>query len=168
MKHLFFTFGLAMILAAALSSGPSYSQDTGTATGLPLPRYASLKSDNVYVRAGPSMDYPIRWVYKRDGLPVEIQQEFDAWRKVKMPDGEIGWVHKILIAGVRYAQITDKKGVVLYSDDDMAKPLARLENGVIVKVDECLKLQCHVAILPYEGWIEKKALWGVYGSEIFN
>ncbi len=164
MKHLFLLLGLAIFFTVF----PAYAQDTGTATGLPLPRYASLKSDNVYVRAGPSMDYPIRWVYKRDGLPVEIQQEFDAWRKIKMPDGEVGWVHKILISGVRYAQIGGTEAVVLYTDDDMAKPLAKLENGVIVKVDECQKLQCRVAILPYEGWIEKKALWGVYGSEIFN
>ena len=140
----------------------------GSATGMPLPRFASLKSDNVYMRTGPSMDYPIRWVYKRDGLPVEIEQEFDAWRKIKTPDGETGWVHKILLSGVRSAQVNEKDGAIIYSDDDMTKPLAKFEKGVIVYVSECAKLACHVTFSPYDGWIEKKSLWGVYGSEIFN
>lgn len=144
------------------------AEDVGTSTGKVLPRFAVLKSDNVYVRTGPSMDYPIRWIYKRDGLPVEIQQEYDAWRKIKTVDGETGWVHKILLDGARMASITGESGAIAYDNKNMLKPVVRFEKNVIVHVSECEKLVCRVTFSPYEGWIEKKSLWGVYGSEIFN
>lgn len=114
------------------------------------------------------MDYPIRWIYKRDGLPVEIEQEYDAWRKIKTPDGETGWVHKILLGGSRTANITGEAGAIAYDDKSMLKPVVKFEKGVIVHVTECERLVCRVTFSPYEGWIEKKSLWGVYGSEIFN
>lgn len=143
-------------------------QEQNQSSGLVLPRYASLKSDNVYVRTGPSMDYPIKWIYKREGLPVEIQQEFDAWRKIKDPDGNIGWAHKILLSGKKMALIKADDLAVAYDDTEMEKPVVKFEKGVIVNVTECQKLMCRVQFAPYKGWIEKKYLWGVYGSDIFN
>lgn len=137
-------------------------------SGLPLPRFASLKSDNVYVRTGPSMDYPIKWIYKKEGLPVEIIQEFDAWRKIKDPNGEIGWAHKILLTGKKMAKVISDDMAVAYNNPEMDKPVVKFEKGVILNVDECQKLMCRVHFAPYEGWIEKKHLWGVYGSDIFN
>lgn len=144
------------------------SAEPDQSTGLPLPRFASLKSDNVYVRTGPSMDYPIKWIYKKEGLPVEILQEFDAWRKIKDPDGNIGWAHKILLSGKKTARISSDEPVIAYDDTEMEKPVAKFEKGVIVGVDQCQKLMCRVHFAPYKGWIEKKYLWGVYGSDIFN
>jgi len=140
-------------------------------SGLPLPRFASLKSDNVYVRTGPSMDYPIKWIYKKEGLPVEIIQEFDSWRKIKDPDGEVGWAHKILLSGKKTARINVINAGELataYDDTEMERPLVKFEKGVVVTIDECQKLMCRVQFAPYKGWIEKKYLWGVYGSDIFN
>ncbi|HAJ89499.1 MAG TPA: hypothetical protein DCM27_00560 [Rhodospirillaceae bacterium] len=144
------------------------SAEPDQSTGLPLPRFASLKSDNVYVRTGPSMDYPIKWIYKKEGLPVEILQEFDAWRKIKDPDGNIGWAHKILLSGKKTARITSDEPAIAYDDTEMERPVAKFEKGVIVGVDQCQKLMCRVHFAPYKGWIEKKYLWGVYGSDIFN
>jgi SH3-like domain-containing protein len=114
------------------------------------------------------MDYPIKWIYKKEGLPVEILQEFDAWRKIKDPDGGIGWAHKILLSGKRTARIIGDIAPIAYDDKDMEKPVVKLEQGVIVNVEECQKLLCRVQSAPYEGWIEKKYLWGIYGSDIFN
>jgi SH3-like domain-containing protein len=139
-----------------------------TSSGLPLPRFASLKSDNVFVRTGPSMDYPIKWIYKKDGLPVEIIQEFDSWRKIKDSNGDIGWAHKILLTGKKMAQIMSQDAAIAYNNTEMERPVVKFENGVVVSVEECQKLMCRVHFAPYEGWIEKKHLWGVYGSDIFN
>lgn len=140
----------------------------GAETRLPIPRFAALKSDNVYVRTGPSMDYPIRWIYKRAGLPVEIIQEFDAWRRIKDPDGETGWVHKLLLTGRRSAIIRSNENIAAYSDNDLVSPIALLEPHLIVNIHECDFRACFASFSPYEGWIEKKFLWGVYGSEIFH
>lgn len=142
--------------------------DADKGSGLPLPRFASLKSDNVYVRTGPSMDYPIKWIYKKEGLPVEIIQEFDAWRKIKDPNGEVGWAHKILLSGKRTAWISSPTPVQAFDNEDLDKPVVQFAHGVVVKVKECQKLTCRVEFAPYKGWIEKKYLWGVYGSDIFN
>lgn len=149
-------------------SVPTEAAEPDQSSGLPLPRYASLKSDNVYVRTGPSMDYPIKWIYKKEGMPVEIIQEFDAWRKIKDPNGDIGWAHKILLSGKKTARISSDEPAIAYDDTEMEKPVVQFEKGVIVNIEECQKLMCRVQFAPYEGWIEKKHLWGVYGSDIFN
>jgi SH3-like domain-containing protein len=127
----------------------------------------------VYVRTGPSMDYPIKWIYKKEGLPVEIVQEFDSWRKIKDPDGEMGWAHKILLSGKRTAKVVipsslNETEAMAYDDEDLGRPVIKFQPGVIIQVKECKKLICRVQSAPYEGWIEKKYLWGVYGSDIFN
>lgn len=151
---------------------PAYAQEDSGGSGFPVPRFASLKSDNVYVRTGPSMDYPIKWIYKRDGLPIEIIQEFDAWRKIKDPDGAQGWVHKILLSGKKTARVVLPKSVdgkvIAYDDGDMKKPVVAFGEGVIIGVEACEKLVCRVKFAPYEGWVEKKYLWGIYGSDIFD
>ncbi len=74
---------------------------TGSNTGLPLPRFASLRADAVNLRGGPGTRYPIQWVYKRRDLPVKIEREFDVWRLVEDPDGVKGWVHQATLVGSR-------------------------------------------------------------------
>ncbi|GAN53475.1 SH3 domain-containing protein [Tanticharoenia sakaeratensis] len=75
--------------------------DKGTNTGLPLPRFAAMRADEVNMRAGPGDRYPIQWVYHRRGLPVEIEREFDVWRLVEDSDGQKGWVHQATLVGER-------------------------------------------------------------------
>src|SRR6185312_15826767 len=91
--------------AAAVPEKPA-EPPKGTATGLPLPRFAALRSDEVNMRAGPGTRYPINWVYKRRDLPVEIEREFEVWRLVKDPDGTKGWVHQATLTGRRTLIVT--------------------------------------------------------------
>ncbi|MBR0559759.1 hypothetical protein KB213_06790 [Neokomagataea sp. TBRC 2177] len=77
------------------------SDDKGSNTGLPLPRFAALRADKVYLRRGPGDRYPIDWVYHRRGLPVEIEREFDVWRLIEDSDGVKGWVHQATLFGSR-------------------------------------------------------------------
>ncbi|MBU2654285.1 SH3 domain-containing protein [Acidomonas methanolica] len=80
---------------------PPAPEDKGTNTGLPLPRFAAMRADKVYVRRGPGQRYPIDWVYHRRGMPVKIEREFDIWRLVEMADGTKGWVHQATLVGQR-------------------------------------------------------------------
>ncbi|WP_173569727.1 SH3 domain-containing protein [Acetobacter conturbans] len=73
----------------------------GSNTGLPLPRFAALRADDVNMRAGPGQRYPIQWVYHRRGLPVQIEREFDVWRLIEDSDGVKGWVHQATLVGSR-------------------------------------------------------------------
>src|SRR6185295_13515380 len=96
--------GLAAALAVCLLwPAPLLAQDQ-----LPLPRFASLDSSEANLRAGPGKDYPILWVYQRRGLPVEIIQEFDTWRRIRDRDGTVGWVQQNLLSGKRSALIIDE------------------------------------------------------------
>jgi SH3-like domain-containing protein len=156
----------------ATSAAPATAAINGSAiktSGLPLPRFVSLKSDKVYVRTGPSVRYPIRWIYQKADLPVEIVEEFDTWRKIRDSQGEGGWVSQTLLSGERTALV---KGADLapVREDPAAESrmLARFESGVIANIDQCEAAWCRVSAGGYKGWIERNSLWGIYENEELN
>ena len=105
----------AGVWGASISSGFSAKDAAVASSGLPVPRYVSLKSDHVNVRAGPTKDNEVAWVYTRSGLPVEITAEFENWRRVRDSEGAEGWVYHSLLSGRRTAVITMK------SKDELAR-----------------------------------------------
>ena len=139
------------------------------ASGLPVPRYVSLKSDHVNVRAGPTKDNDVAWVYTRAGLPVEITAEFENWRRVRDSEGAEGWVYHSLLSGRRTAVITMKSKdelAPLHDRADTASPVsARLQAGVVAQVKRCGGGWCRVVGNGFDGWIEQERLWGVYADE---
>src|SRR3989442_14012394 len=97
------------MLGASISSGFTAKDSTQTTSGLPLPRYVSLKSDHVNVRAGPTKDNDVAWTYTRSGLPVEITAEFENWRRERDSEGAEGWVYHSMMSGRRTAVVTMMK-----------------------------------------------------------
>lgn len=160
-------FVAALSCPALASDGPK-----GSVTGLPLPRYVSLKSDRVNLRGGPNKDHATHWVYQRVGLPVEITAEFETWRRVRDSEGVEGWVLHSLLSGKRTALIApwEKAEFVplLRGAQDDAPLAARLEPGVIVQVKKCDKTWCEVAVARREGYVRQEKLWGVYPGEIVD
>ena len=142
------------------------AHDAGaTEKALPLPRYVSLREDEVNLRAGPGERYPIDWVLTRKGMPVEILQEFDVWRKIRDAQGSEGWVHQRMVTGLRTVSIT---GAVrtLHADADASSPaVARAEPGVIARLLECRGDWCRIEAKSIKGWIPRADLWGVYADE---
>lgn len=143
-------------------------------SGLPLPRFVSLKSDRVNLRQGPGLDYPTAWVYRRAGLPVEVIEEFEAWRKVRDAEGTTGWILSSLLSGRRTALVLPwelKTGAarpqvkLRRSDSERAAAIAMIEAGVIADVQSCDGTWCYVAIEHYRGYLEQGKLWGVYQRE---
>src|SRR5665213_3020461 len=126
-------------LGASVSSGFSAKDAAVTTSGLPVPRYVSLKSDHVNVRAGPTKDNDVAWIYTRSGLPVEITAEFENWRRVRDSEGAEGWVYHSLLSGRRTA--------------------------VVTQVKRCASGWCHVNGNGFDGWIQQQRLWGVYADE---
>ncbi len=138
-------------------------------TDLPLPRFVSLKSDRVYVRTGPAQRYPIRWVYERQGLPVEITQEFESWRKIRDSEGEEGWIHQSMLSGERSVLITGDDLVTMRAEDRPQAPLvARVEPRVIARVEKCTPVNCRIEAGGFRGWVQRNFLWGIYANEEFN
>lgn len=139
------------------------------ASELRIPRFVTVKAKEANVRTGPSVRYPVLWVYKRSGLPVEILAEFEQWRKIRDKDGDEGWIHKSLLSGKRSVFLTGQKEHVVYRLPDPASlPLLRAESGVMGSVLSCEKQWCRINIDGEKGWLERQFLWGVYPDEVMN
>ena len=138
-------------------------------SGLPVPRYVSLKSDHVNVRAGPTKDNDVAWVYTKSGLPVEITAEYENWRRVRDSEGAEGWVYHSLLSGRRTAVVTMKNKddlASIYDNPDSASAVAaKLQAGVVAQVKRCKNGWCRVIGAGFDGWIEQQRLWGVYADE---
>ena len=142
-------------------------------SGLPVPRFASLKNRRVNVRKGPSQNHSIAWQFQRAGLPVEITRESENWRMIRDSEGEEGWVFHSLLSGARTAVVAPwDRDVVLRmlrdSADRSADALARIEPEVVVSVERCDGSWCEVDAKGYRGWIEQADLWGVYAGEVIG
>jgi SH3-like domain-containing protein len=151
---------LSISAASGQSAGPS---------GLPVPRYVSLKTDKVDVRKGPSLEHEVNWVFTRAGLPVEITAEFENWRRIRDAEGSEGWVFHSMLSGKRTALIAPwAKGrtFALYErPDPVAAVAAELQPGVLGAVKSCNGAWCRVAGQGFDGFIEQERLWGVYPNE---
>jgi SH3-like domain-containing protein len=160
---------IAAMLACVATARAAGEIATGSASGLPIPRFVSLKSDRVNVRAGPTKDHDVTWVYTRPGLPVEITAEFENWRRIRDWEGAEGWVYHSLLSGRRTALVTAKSKddlVPLHEKADVeANLVARLQSGVLGSVKRCSGTWCRVIGENFDGWIRQERLWGVYPNE---
>jgi len=139
----------------------------GSVTGLPLPRFAALRADEVNLRAGPGTRYPIDWVYKRRNLPVEIEREFEVWRLVADADGVKGWVHEATLTGRRSFVVTGEQRAMRRTADDHAAPVAYLKPGVVGRLLSCAAGAdwCQVQVGEYRGYLKRGDFWGSYAGE---
>ena len=163
--------GAAMVALVAAMMAPAEADQTGSASGLPVPRYVSLKSDRVNLREGPSKDHRTTWIFERAGLPVEVTAEFETWRKVRDSEGSEGWVLHSLLSGRRTALVTpwkkDAAATTLYAKpSETSSPVAKLEPNVIANVRSCDKTWCRVNGSGFDGFLKQADLWGVYPNEV--
>lgn len=158
--------------ATALPAVPTRAANPakGNVTGLPLPRFAALRADEVNMRAGPGTRYPVEWVYKRRDLPVEIMREFEVWRLVRDPDGVQGWVHAAVLTGRRSFVVRGEEQVMRRAADPEAAAVARLEGGVVGRVRGCEAnaAWCQVQVGDHRGFLPRTAFWGTYQDEAIN
>jgi SH3-like domain-containing protein len=158
-------------LAAVAMAGPAASQAAGSASGLPVPRFVSLKSDKVNVRGGPTKDHEVTWMYTRAGLPVEVTAEFENWRRIRDWEGSEGWVYHSLLSGRRTAVVTPKASgkddlILLHeSANPQSAVAAKLQAGVLGAVKRCSNGWCRLTGEGYDGWVQQERLWGVYPDE---
>ncbi len=166
------------ILALGSASGPVFAGEAQAAvlgpSGLPLPRFVSLKSGRVNLRLGPGRDYPVQWLYLKPGLPVEIVQEYDNWRRIRDSDGTEGWVLQTLLTGKRTAIAApwvekDNGMIALFgAKDEAAYRVADMEPGVMGKVKECDGVWCNFESAGYDGYVRQAEIWGAYPGETFE
>lgn len=184
------TAGLAALLFAVAPTTSAHAQETEVASaepaaaaarpaqprsgsGLPLPRFVSLKATRVNLRVGPGRDYPVSWLFLKAGLPMEVIQEYDNWRRVRDSEGSEGWVFHSLLSGERTAiaapWLKGKSATIdmRRSADETSQIVARMEPGVVANVAECSFGWCRVEAGNREGFVSQNELWGVYPGERF-
>lgn len=169
---------LVLVLGSFIAHAPASFAQTGTVTGLPIPRFVTTRSNPVNVRVGPGTRYDIAWNFLVSGVPVEIIAEFDTWRKIRDVDGMEGWVHQNLLVGNRagYAAPLLANGEVsmFVSRSEMARVRARLAPGARMNINECDGNWCAVAAGPpgerasFSGFVRQEEIWGVYPDEVFD
>ncbi len=149
---------------------PPAEPGKGSNTGLPLPRFAALRSDDVNFRSGPGTRYPIDWVYKRRDLPVRIEREFEIWRLVEDPFGNKGWVNQATLTGRRTAVVAGSERVLHQAASDSAGPVATLKPNVILRLRGCEANSewCQAQIGDYRGYIKRSEIWGVLPGEVIQ
>jgi SH3-like domain-containing protein len=150
-------------LAVTLSvvAAPVWGADTA-------PYFASIKSDKIYMRLGPGDEYPIKWVYHRKGLPVEILATYDAWRRVRDMDGETGWIHTALLSRERTAVVTGEKlAAIQRSEDSTSRVVAEAKPGTVGRLRHCDRIACEMKFDGAQGWVPRSRLWGLKDGEKF-
>src|SRR5262245_27436477 len=160
-----------LLLATLLATAPVLVPMLARAqqrSELPVPRYVSLRADEVRLRAGPNVSYPIEWVLRRRHLPVEVIAEFELWRRVRDPQGAEGWVHQSLLSGRRYVMITGDTRTLRRRPEPEAPPVARVEAGVVGELIECQGPWCRLDAGGFRGWLRRAEIWGVYPNEVIR
>ena len=143
--------------------------DIGKETGLEIPRYVSLKSDDANIRVGPSLNYPIKIKYIIKNYPLKVLDEYEEWRKVEDFTKNIGWIHKRLITGTRTGIVLSKenKNIELLNTLD-GNIIGEIGSGNIVNLEKCKVDWCLVSAENFKGWMNKKNIWGVKQNEIIK
>ena len=160
---------VALALGVAPACGGAASEEAvGPVTKLALPRYVSLRADEVNVRRGPGLDYPIDWVFQRAGLPVRIVDEYGHWRRVVDSDEAGGWVYHALLTARRTALVTAAEVAFREAPSETAAPTARAERGVVAELLACRADWCEVQAEGISGWVPKASIWGMAPEETFG
>ncbi len=167
----------AILLVALLAFAPgetTLAQSDGATrialgpSGLPLPRFVTLRAAKVNMRSGPGIRYPIEWEFSRKGLPVEVVDEFETWRRIRDWQGSEGWVHQSMLSGQRGAIVVGADRLLRRKPEPGAPAIAEIQMQVVGRLHDCRDGWCLIEAKGYEGWLREGEIYGAYPGEKFN
>ncbi|HEX4186035.1 MAG TPA: SH3 domain-containing protein [Stellaceae bacterium] len=164
-RHMGRTLLACFALSTALAFGASPASAGEAEPGEKLPRFVSLRSDQVNLRVGPGENYPIQWVLTHKEMPVEIVKEFEHWRMIHDWQGTEGWVHERMVTGKRTVVVKGGIRALRRQPDLAAEVVARAEPGVFAHLIECRGAWCRIETADITGWVQRNEIWGVYPDE---
>lgn len=156
--------GLAIAVFLMTSGGSAPAQQTlatGPETGLPMPRFVSVKATKARVRQGPSRDHRIEWLFVHKNMPVKVIAEHGHWRRIEDSTGAAGWMHYSLLSGRRSVLVTSPRIALRFEPSTSADTVAFAEEGVIARLGECADGWCELTAGQTKGWATLEGLWGV-------
>lgn len=154
-SRFFSTLGLMLMLAFTAIVAPLAAQDRA------LPYWASLRYEKVNMRVGPSAEYPVTWVYQRQGLPVKVVRIREGWRLIEDHEGTQGWIAASQLDPARGGMVIGDGLAEVRAEPNTASVVKwRAEPGVVTKLKSCREGWCEVDIGGRKGWISAGRLWG--------
>lgn len=157
--------GCGAIMSPAGIAAAQEAKLTVRGSGLPVPRFVSLKFNEANLRAGPGSEYPVLWQYRQAGFPLLVDAEFGVWRKVRDADGTTGWMHGAGLSLRRMAFIHNGMAKLYQRDNKQSGVVAVAEKNALLELESCPKNWCRVATDNVKGWVERSAVWGVLDGE---
>ncbi len=158
------------VLLILLVTGPALflggPVEAANESGLPVPRFVSLRSGEINLRTGPGTRYPIEWVLTKRAMPVEVIQEFDTWRRIRDFQGSVGWVQSSFLTGRRTLLITGETRRLRSDRKEDADAVAMVEPGLVGRLMECREAWCRAEIGGYKGWLKRTEFFGAYPDEV--
>ena len=156
---------ILLIFCLLLTVKPALAGEDEGSAAPKTPYFAAFSEEKTYVRFGPGKQYPVKWIYRRKGLPVEVTHTYESWRKIRLPDKEIGWVNRTLLTPKRSVLLQGEGAQAIYKDADLEQPVARAMPGLILQLEHCDRTACEVKTETITGWVERKNIWGIYADE---
>ena len=161
---------LPVIIVIGLAAEFSVAVAQTQTTGLPLPRYVSIRAGEVNLRTGPGVQYPVEWVFQRQKLPLEIIKEYRTWRLIRDWEGTQGWMHQSMLSGTRTFMVTGKPRTLRARPEAKSRAVAIMEPGAIGELMSCPTAAgwCWVKADNIDGWLRRVEFWGAYRNEVFE
>lgn len=162
--------GVLALCGLSMLAAPAAFAEGAETSGLPLPRFVSLRAGEVNMRAGPGVQYPVEWVYQRQNLPVEVIAEFKTWRKIRDSQGTQGWVHQSMLGNRRTVIVTGGMRIMRDGPDAKSRAVAYLEPGVVATLMNCPESTgwCRIETAGIEGWLRRVDFWGTLKDEVME
>jgi SH3-like domain-containing protein len=159
----------AIAVAVLAGAGDTMPDGRPTPSGQPVPRWLTLKSDEVHARQGPGLDYRILWEYRAAGLPVQVIAETSEWRKICDPEGAVAWVHRSVVSSRRslFNASTEEKPVRAARSATSAVR-ARLSPRSLIAIEACEDGWCAVRSRRLRGWVAARGLFGTQAQPLCN
>ena len=121
--------------------------------------FLMLKNNKVNVRYGPSFDYPIKYIYKKILLPVQVIDKKENFRRIVDHKKNSGWIHVSQLKKSK-SLITTSAKILFKKPTKYSKPLAKLDKGRLLLVKKCKKNWCNIKTGQFSGWVDKTNIWG--------
>jgi len=159
-------FLLLFFVACHLPFIPAAHAEDEQSESHQIPRFVTIRAKEINLRTGPGERYPIDWVIRAKGWPVQIIAEFDNWRRVKDFQGTVGWVHRVMLSKKRAVVTIQDKAVLRRAPGNDAVARAKVAAGVHGELKKCEKSWCEVNFDGGQGWLAASALWGVDAGDL--
>lgn len=151
----------AIFLSVAILLGLSLTISVSAQNKRKTPYWASIDESKARMRTGPSTEYPVKWVYRREKLPVKVIDIHQDWRKIEDPDGDQGWMHVRLLSPVRTAMVIGKSNAELLDEPSPNSRVAwRAEPGVVGRINDCKDGYCRMDVAGRAGYIDVRKIMG--------